>query len=112
MQYRKNPQSVMLIHDNVKWTFEDVFKYSNQVANVFHNQGLVKGDEVVLNMEARPECIGIALGLSRIGAITAFINSNLKGSSLIHCINNINAKAIIFDHSTEKGQFLVESEVH
>jgi PREDICTED: similar to fatty acid (long chain) transport protein CG7400-PA, isoform A len=102
-QYRKNPQKVMLICKNVKWTFEDVFKYSNQVANVFHNYGFSKGDEVILNMEGRPESIAIALGLSKIGVITAFINNNLKGESLLQCINKINANAVIYDQSTEPG---------
>ena len=54
-------------------------------------------------MENKPEYIGIWLGLSRLGVITACINTNLKSKGLIHSINIAKAKILLFDHVLEKG---------
>jgi acyl-coenzyme A synthetase/AMP-(fatty) acid ligase len=47
-------------------------------------------------MENRPEYATIWLGLSKLGVITALINSNLKSKALAHSINVSNAKCIIY----------------
>jgi acyl-coenzyme A synthetase/AMP-(fatty) acid ligase len=51
---------------------------------------------VALFMENRPEYATIWLGLSKLGVITALINSNLKSKALAHSINVSNAKCIIY----------------
>ena len=46
-------------------------------------------------MDNRPEYVAIWLGLSKIGAISALINYNLRKDSLLHCIQVSNSKAVI-----------------
>lgn len=71
--------------------------YSNQVAHAFSSKyGLKKGDTVALFMENKPEFVAIWLGLSKIGVITALINTNLKTQALIHSINVANSKVLIY----------------
>ena len=50
----------------------------------FEKFHLKKGDCVALFMENKPEYIGIWLGLSKLGVITALINTNLRTHSLKH----------------------------
>jgi solute carrier family 27 fatty acid transporter 1/4 len=64
--------------------------------------GLKKGDCVALVMENKPEYVGIWLGLSKLGIITAFINTNLKNESLLHCINSAKASVVIFASNLEE----------
>lgn len=54
-------------------------------------------------MEANPYYSCIWLGLSKIGIITALINTNLKKESLIHCIRIANSKGIIVGSEMAKG---------
>lgn len=71
--------------------------YSNRVANLFMRRfGLKKGDCVALFLENKPEYIGLWLGLSKIGVISALINTNLKSQSLVHSIKVAQPKCIVY----------------
>jgi fatty-acyl-CoA synthase len=58
-------------------------------------QGVGRGDVVALLMENRPEFLFAWLGMAKIGAVTALINTNLRGGPLAHCISIAKAKHII-----------------
>ena len=76
--------------------------YSNKIANLFLNKfKFKKGDCAALFMENRPEFVGIWLGLSKIGVITALINTNLKTQPLSHSIKVAKAKAVIYNSDLE-----------
>nr|XP_054769942.1 long-chain fatty acid transport protein 1-like [Lytechinus pictus] len=92
----RNPDKLALLLDDQKWTLRDLEKYSNAVANLFFERGYQKGDTVALLMDNRPEFVGLWLGLSKIGVVSAFINHNLRRDGLAHCINVANSKALIF----------------
>ena len=88
---------------NVAFRFEgDVITYgefdarANQVANWALEQGLKPGDSVALFMENRPEYVAVWAGLSKVGVVSALINSHLTGEALAHCINIADAKHIVF----------------
>ncbi|XP_076753912.1 long-chain fatty acid transport protein 4 [Xylocopa sonorina] len=78
------------------WTFTDIDKYSNQIADVFQKGGHVKGDTVALMMPNRPEYVAIWIGLAKLGVVTALINTNLRVQSLIHCLRIGEVKSIIY----------------
>lgn len=69
---------------------------ANRVANWALDQGLKAGDCVALFMENRAEYVGIWYGLSKVGVVTALINSNLTDDALAHCINIADARHVIF----------------
>ena len=76
------------------------------IGNLFKNQfRLKKGDCVALFMGNKPEFIGIWLGLSKIGVITAWINTNLKKQALFHSIKIAESKAVIYDTGLESGNY-------
>lgn len=83
-----------------------MFNYSNHVACLFRRKfDLKKGDCVSLFIENKPEFIGLWLGLSKLGVITALINTNLKNDSLFHCINIAKSKCVVFGSSLEECKF-------
>lgn len=69
---------------------------SNKVAYVFKSHGYRKGDVVALLMENRPEYVAVWLGLSKLGVTIPLINTNLRKTSLLHCINVARCQALIF----------------
>lgn len=91
------------LSDNV--IFLQVEEFSNRVAHYFKSKGIKHGDTVALFMESKPEFVCIWLGLSKIGAVTALINSNLRQAPLIHSITVANACAIIFGSELARGKF-------
>ncbi|KAL1123801.1 hypothetical protein AAG570_001572 [Ranatra chinensis] len=92
----KAPDKPCLVFEDKEWTRAEVEEYSNRVANLFLSHGYRKGDTVALMMENRAEFVCIWLGLSKIGAVTALINYNLRQNSLLHSINVAKAQAFIF----------------
>lgn len=59
-----------------------------------------------------PEFICTWLGLSKLGVTTALININLKGKSLVHCINIAKSKAIIYSHEYSTGKNITFNRKH
>ncbi|KAK0172575.1 hypothetical protein PV328_005877 [Microctonus aethiopoides] len=92
----KHPNKPCLIFGDREWTFQEMEDLSNKVASVFKNHGYRKGDAVSLLMENRPEYVAIWLGLSKLGILTALINTNLKKSSLLHSITISRCQALIY----------------
>jgi solute carrier family 27 (fatty acid transporter), member 1/4 len=72
-------------------------EYSNKIAVIFLRKfKLKKGDAVAVFMESKAEYVGIWLGLSKIGVISALINSNLKNKPLVNSINTAEPKFVIY----------------
>lgn len=92
----KHPQKTAFFYEQKTWKFQEVEDFSNRIANYFKSQGYKKGDKVALLLESCPEFVCIWLGLSKLGVITALINTNLKRDSLWHCVSAVEVKAMIF----------------
>jgi fatty-acyl-CoA synthase len=70
---------------------------ANRYARWGLGQGIEKGETVCLLMPNRPDYLAIWLGLTRIGAVVALINTNLTGTALAHCITVAGSRHIIVD---------------
>ncbi|NRD90839.1 long-chain-acyl-CoA synthetase [Sphingopyxis sp. BSNA05] len=88
--------------DNIAFHFEgDTVTYAefearaNRIAHWALAQGYQAGDTVALFMENAPDFVATWFGLSKVGIITALINSNLEGAGLAHCLNIVDTKAVI-----------------
>ena len=67
----------------------------NRYARWALSAGIKTGDTVCLIMPNGPDYVAAWLGISRVGAVVALINTKLVGSSLAHCINVAKAEHII-----------------
>ena len=68
---------------------------ANRFADWASGQGVVRGDVVVLLLENCPEYLMAWLGLIKLGAVAALINTNLKGAPLAHSISIAHARLAI-----------------
>ncbi|CAH0726567.1 unnamed protein product, partial [Brenthis ino] len=79
------------------WTFREMANNSNRVARVMQEHlGLKRGDVVCVFMPNCAEYVYTWLGMAKLGAVSALINSNLRHRPLFHCIQVAKAKAIVF----------------
>ena len=99
----RHPEKTLFFNREHRWTFQQAEEYSNQIANYFSGMGFSSGDTISLVMENRPEHILFWLGLSKIGVVSALINTNLRTKPLAHSIQVTNSKAIIFSTTTSKN---------
>ena len=72
---------------------------SNKIANYFKTAGLQSGSTVALFAHNCPQYIALVLGLGRLGVKVALINYNLRHDALLHCINLVDCRLVLFGAS-------------
>ena len=92
----KHKDKPAILYEDEVWTFQDIENYSNAVANYFRNEGYTYGDTVAIVLENSPEYVALWLGMAKVGVRAALINTNLRGDSLLHCVNISDAKAVVY----------------
>ena len=97
-KFETNPA---LLDDNSCLSFRDLSERMNRYACWAHGQSLGEGDVVCLLMSNCADYLAIWLGITKVGAVVALINTNLEGASLAHAINIAAPKHIIVaaDHA-------------
>lgn len=78
-----------------RYTFGDVKRRSNQVANALLAAGIRKGDTVMLILKQRPEVWFTLVGLAKIGAIAIPASFLLTGKDISYRCNSAKAKMLI-----------------
>jgi fatty-acyl-CoA synthase len=92
---RRRPRSPALYYLDTILNYRELDAAANRYAHWALSQGIGRGEAVVLLMENRPDYICAWLGLLKIGAITALINTNLRGAPLAHSISIAGARHAI-----------------
>ncbi|XP_037608691.1 long-chain fatty acid transport protein 6 [Sebastes umbrosus] len=95
-QAHRIPDKPFVIYDGAVHTYRDVERRSNRLANVFLERvKLRRGDCVALLMSNEPDFLCVWFGLVKVGCSVAFLNTNIKSKSLLHCFNCCGAKTLI-----------------
>lgn len=89
------PDAVALVFEEQAWTWRELDQAANRVADWARWQAIGRGDVVALLMENRPEFIATWLGLAKVGAVSALLNTNLHAHGLAHCIRVSGARRIV-----------------
>ncbi|XP_017309586.1 long-chain fatty acid transport protein 1a [Ictalurus punctatus] len=94
----QHPDKPALVYEATgeTWTFSELDRLSNGVAQWALSQGWGTGDVVALLMESRPLQVALWLGLAKVGIESALINFNLRRDSLMHCLGVSGARALVF----------------
>ncbi|KAM7393449.1 hypothetical protein PAMA_008208 [Pampus argenteus] len=95
-QAKQNPNKPFIIFEKQRLTYRDVDRRSNQFANAFRDEGSLKqGDIVAVLMCNEPDFICVWLGLCKVGCEVAFLNVNIKATSLLHCFHSCGARTLV-----------------
>src|SRR6266568_8821941 len=81
--------------DQDRWSFEKLANCARSFANGLAKDGFKRGDTVALFAENRPEWIAAALGIIRAGAIAVPLDVQLGDKTLVHILQDSDARAII-----------------
>ncbi|MEA4813463.1 MAG: AMP-binding protein [Oscillospiraceae bacterium] len=77
------------------FTFSDIKKYSNQMANVFKNAGINRGDRVMLILKRHYEYWFATIALHKLGAVVIPATHMLTVSDFVYRIRSSKVKAIV-----------------
>lgn len=110
----EEPEKRALVWCNVEgeehiFTFSDIKKYSNRMANVFRASGIGHGDRVMLILKRHYEYWFAAVALHKIGAVMIPATHMLTVSDLVYRIKASKVKAIVCTSQSEVPEKLVEA---
>lgn len=77
------------------FTFADIKKYSNQIANVFRSKGIGRGDRVMVILKRHYEYWFTAVALHKLGAVMIPATHMLTVSDLVYRLKASGAKALV-----------------
>ncbi len=107
---RAAPHRIAILFEDQKVTNAELDARANQVARWATAQGIERGDVVALLMGNSPEYIMTWLGLAKIGAVAALLNTNLRGQPLAHCLGVAQAKHVVV--GADLGDSLASAREH
>lgn len=110
----ETPDKRALVWCNVEgeehiFTFSDIKKYSNKMANVFSASGIGRGDRVMLILKRHYEYWFAAVALHKLGAVMIPATHMLTVSDLVYRIKASKVKAIVCTSQNEVPQKLLEA---
>ena len=96
----ETPEKRALVWCNVEgeehiFSFADIKKYSNQMANVFRNAGIGHGDRVMLILKRHYEYWFAAVALHKLGAVMIPATHMLTVSDFVYRMKSSKVKAIV-----------------
>jgi fatty-acyl-CoA synthase len=95
------PDRVFLIYDDIEITFAELNRQANRYAHVAMRFGIQPGDVGAVMIENRPEFFYAWLGLSKIGAIAALINTQTRGKALAHALDETGGRILFLGGECE-----------
>ncbi|KAF3894679.1 Isopenicillin N epimerase component [Trichophyton interdigitale] len=100
------------------YTFRELHDVACQYAHYFRSQGVQRGQLVATYLQNCADFPAIWLSLWSIGAAPAFINYNLAGAALLHCVKISGASILIVDNDPicksriEEERSKIENDLH
>lgn len=92
---RRSPDSPAIVFGDDTLTYRVLDAGADRYAHWAHGQGIGRGSCVALLMENRPEYLMTWLGLFKVGAAAALINSGLRGAPLAHSLAACEARHLV-----------------
>ncbi len=92
------PTSTALIFEDRKYTYEELDRRTNRLAQGFFALGLRRGDRVAIQSWNRPEIVETEVSCYKAGMVRIPINARLSAAEAIEIINNAEVKAFITDN--------------
>ncbi|XP_055010156.1 long-chain fatty acid transport protein 6 [Boleophthalmus pectinirostris] len=90
------PDKPFVIFEGQTYSYRDIEQRSNRLAHIFlQNTNLRKGDCVALLMNNEPDFLCVWFALAKIGCSIAFLNTNIKSRSLMHCFTSCGARTLV-----------------
>lgn len=94
-QARATPDAIVFFHHDATMSYAALNASADRIAHWARQSGVQRGDAVALLMENKPDYVAAWLGLLKVGAVAALINTNLRGAALAHSITISDARHVI-----------------
>ncbi|KAK7902518.1 hypothetical protein LTR67_002164 [Exophiala xenobiotica] len=92
---RADPEADAVWFEGRSWTYREIQDDADRLATLFDRFGVAAGECVAVFTTNSVEMITTCLALSKLGAIMALINTNLRDATLRHCIDVAGATVVV-----------------
>ncbi len=92
---------------SIKLTYRDLYEKVNEFANALKEEGVTKGDRVVIYMPMTPEAAIAMLACARIGAVHSVVFAGFSSTALADRINDCSAKVVLTADENFRGAKVV-----
>ena len=89
------PNKVALICGDKRFTYAELEARANRLANAMIDQGLERGDRVVMFMQNSVEVVVSIFATLKAGGVFVVVNPTTKGEKLTYILNNCSATALV-----------------
>ncbi len=96
------PDKIALIHEDTRATYSEINSKANQLAQWLMNQGVKKGDRVVIILENSLEYVVSYYGILKTGAVVVPLGTDLKPDGLNPLLAELEPFAIISNHRFDR----------
>ncbi|KAM9735273.1 long-chain fatty acid transport protein 6 [Menidia menidia] len=95
-QARRVPDKPFIIYEGAAHTYRDVERRSERLARaLLRRVHLEKGACVALLMSNEPDFVCVWFALAKLGCSVAFLNTNIRSRSLLHCFRCCGARTLL-----------------
>jgi len=88
---------------SVSFTYRELYREVNKMANILSNMGVKKGDRVCIYLPMIPELTFAVLACARIGAIHSVVFAGFSANSIADRINDSTCKIVITSDGMNRG---------
>jgi fatty-acyl-CoA synthase len=96
-----NREALFDVSTNQRFSYDELNKRGNQLANYLSKEGVQKGDRVAFMLNNRVECIDVFSACGKLGAILVPLNVRLAPIEHQEYITNVTPKVLIFESAFE-----------
>jgi acyl-CoA synthetase (AMP-forming)/AMP-acid ligase II len=107
----EDPTGVALLFEALRITWREVDARASQYARFFARRGVGRGDVVALMMDNRPDYVFVQMGLGKLGAVGALLNTSSAGKALVHAIGVARPKLVIAGAEHAEAMSRLGSEI-
>lgn len=100
-----------IIFEDRSLTWEAFNALANRCARQLAAVGVQRGDVVSLVMENRIEFLALTVALNKLGTTIGYINTNLRGRPLTHCVKVTASKKCVFGEELAQALAEVKAEL-
>ncbi len=104
----QHPQRLAIAGEPREVTYGELAALANRVGNALLEQGVSRGDRVLIVLPDSAEFVAAFFGAAKIGAVAVPVNPYARAADYIHYIENSEPRAAIV-HSETLGEFLPAS---
>lgn len=99
----RHPDYTAIVEDERRFTYKQFDEQITRIAAGLQSVGICQGDRVIIVLKNRLEMVALYWAVQKIGAVFTPINFRLSAEEVKYCIENAEAKAVIYEPASEEA---------